>query len=485
MNYPPIDRTRDVVTTAAKRLESLTPEIVRRGSIHRSQLAEADVRIVVSGTRGKSGMTRRIHDVLCARGYDTYAKITGNHPLSVYNGEEHPIERGERVTLYENASELRSFGPTDALVLENQGITDYTTRLMNETFGHPDVFVITNVRQDHRDTLGGNRAAIARSFARAVPRDTCVVNGERDPELRAYLERELDYVGASVRHVDVPDEHRDIPGAEVVYGIDEVLQAIGEPALSDPLRESLLDDYRVEWIKLPRGRVFNAASVNDVESTEMIRRALVEDDEVVQPLLYLREDRRARTASFHTYLAELHRIGAIEQARVVGSDAELFAEKSDVPVIVESDNPDHAGSILESALDDGWPVLIMGNTVASFMRALEAEIDQRSSAYELIESQRSSRSAGPDDRMRADATGSDEIEFGPSTAARADDPTAESGVLPPSVQLTDAGREQGNRATGLNVEGAESNGDGVAESAKSEGESADERERTTVTGRSS
>ena len=353
------------------------PALLRRGDEHRRRLEEIDVKIVVSGTRGKSGMTERLYDVLASRGYDAYAKVTGNHPISIYDGREHPIERGERVTLYENVSELRKYTPADALILENQGITDYTTRIMNETFGDSDVLVITNVRQDHRDTLGSDRAALARSFARAVPEGTHVVNGERDDALRDYLERELEAVGATVSHVEVPPEHEHVPGAETVYGVNDVLAAIDEPPLSDDLVESMLEQYRVDWRTLPSGRIYNAADVNDVESTEMVRRALVSEGERIQPLLYLRADRRARTASFYAYLEELYENGAIERAHVVGGHSRLFKRRASFPVVRHDETATSAAAVLDEMLADDWPILAMGNTVAAFMRDLEDEIERR------------------------------------------------------------------------------------------------------------
>lgn len=392
------DHTRSISESFTRLTHRIIAPLTR-GTEHRRRLEEIDVRIVVSGTRGKSGMTERLYDVLCSRGYDAYAKVTGNHPLSLYGGEEYAVARGERVTLYENVQELRNFAPVDALILENQGITDYTTRMMNEVFGKPDVLVVTNVRQDHRDTLGPNRAAIARSFARAVPEDTHVVNGERDPALRACLERELECVGATVSHVDIPDEHAHVPGAEIVYGVNCVLEAIDEPPLSAQLVESAIDDYRVEWKRVHGGRIYNAADVNDVESTELVRRALVETNEgnygngdgdedgdndgneIVQPLLYLRRDRRARTASFYEYLEELADAGAIEQVRVAGDDARLFAEKASFPVVCHDETIANAGDVLDSALADGHPVLVMGNTVAAFMRDLDTEIEQRHAEF--------------------------------------------------------------------------------------------------------
>ncbi|WP_121744102.1 Mur ligase family protein [Natronorubrum halophilum] len=369
------------LTRIAKRLT----KPFNRGGNHRQRLEEIDVRIVVSGTRGKSGTTERLYDVLRSRGYDAYAKITGNHPLSLYDGTENEISRGERVTLYENVRELRKYTPVDALILENQGITDYTTRMMNETFGKPDVLVVTNVRQDHRDTLGGSRADIARAFARATPEGTHVVSGEQDPRLQAYLERELETVGATISHVDVPDEHSDLPGAETVYGINNVLEAIDEPPLSDRAIDDMLEEFRVDWKSIPGGRVFNAADVNDVESTELVRQSLVDDDEVIQPFVYLRRDRRARTASFRDYLESLADQGAIDQARVAGGHADLFAEKTSFPVIVHDEEAEDAGDVLDDAVADGCPLLIMGNTVAAFMRDLDDEIQRRNEAVEQRE----------------------------------------------------------------------------------------------------
>lgn len=381
------DTASTVVPEPVTRLARRIAGPLTRGTEHRRRLDEIGVKIVVSGTRGKSGTTERIYDVLRSRGYDAYAKITGNHPLSLYDGEENPIDRGERVTLYENVDELRKYFPVDALVLENQGITDYTTRMMNERFGNPDVLVLTNVRQDHRDTLGGTRADIARAFARATPSGTHVVNGEQDPRLREYIERELEAVDATVSHVDVPERHQNIPAAECIYALDHVLEAIDEEPLSNRQRESILDEFRVDWTHVLGGRVYNAADVNDVESTEMVRQALV-DDEQIQPFVYLRRDRRARTASFHDYLEDLFANGAIEQARVAGGHADLFADKASFPVISHDSESESALSVLEEMVADGWPVLIMGNTVAEFMRDIDDEIERHSEPPELVDARK-------------------------------------------------------------------------------------------------
>jgi hypothetical protein len=183
----------------------------------------------------------------------------------------------------------------------------------------------------------------------------------------------------------VPDAHGTVPGAEVVDGVDAVVHQVDGEPLSRSALEDALAELDVSWTRLLQGRVFDAASVNDVESTEAIRRSLARQDApVIQPLCYLRRDRRARTDAFRAYLSELAERGAIEQARIVGENLDPFVRAADFPVLTH-DHDTHAGRVLDDALDDGWPVVLMGNTVAEFMRDLEAEIEGRVADREQIE----------------------------------------------------------------------------------------------------
>jgi hypothetical protein len=381
---------RALASDVAARVRS----VLGRGTRHRERLEDVETTVVVSGVRGKSSATRYVYEALDRRGYDVLAKITGDRPAILRDGERHPIEREGSVTLYENERELRRHGTPDVLVLENQAIGDYTNWVFNRYFADPDVVLLTNVRQDHRDTLGRDRTAIAQSLARAVPRGTRVVSGEQDERIRAVLANELGRRDCRLTHVAVPDAHRTVPGAEVVHAVDAVVHQVDGEPLSRSALDDALADLDVSWRRLPQGRVFDAASVNDVESTEAIRRSLARQDApVIQPLCYLRRDRRARTDAFRNYLSELADRGAIEQARIVGENVDPFVRSADFPVVTH--DPDaHAGRVLDEALDDGWPVVLMGNTVAEFMRDLEAEIEGRVADRERIERVLSDRDAG-------------------------------------------------------------------------------------------
>lgn len=351
-------------------------ELAGAGPLHRQRLDGIDTRIAVTGARGKSMTVRRLHDVFVDRGYDTYAKVTGRRPLSLYNGFEYGIDRSTRVTLYENERELRTFTPNDVAIFENQGIREYTTRLVNEQYVKPHVIFITNIRGDHLDTLGRNRRQIARSIARAVPAGSHVVNGEQHPTIKRYLERELRRRDAVVSHVTIPDRHESVPGSEIVFGLNGVLDAVGEPLLSESTLEGYLDEMRPEWTELPGGKVYDAAAVNDVQSTELIRRNLVADtDTVIQPFVYLRPDRRGRTASFVRYLDRLYERGLIEQARLAGHECGLFAQQTSVPVIIHDEETETPAAVLETALTDDWPLVLMGNSVTPFMEEMIALVD--------------------------------------------------------------------------------------------------------------
>ena len=359
--------------------------LLSRGPHHRDRLAEIDTKLVVSGTRGKSTLTRWLYETLYGRGYDAAAKITGNQPVVLHNGESHPIERDGDVTLYENVAEVREHTPDDALVLENQAISPYTTRLVNQSFAEADVVVLANAREDHLSTLGSDRAGIARAFARSIPAGTHVVNAERDDEIRAYLDAELPRRGATVSHVTVPDEYSHVPGIESVYAVNHVLAEIGEAPLSAGERDAYRGELHVEWTHVPGGRVFNAAEVNDVQSTELMRQALTDDgSEPVVPLLYLRGDRRGRTTSFLRYLNDLYaREGqdAFPVVHAVGATTAAFKARADFPVVTHDDGEESASMVLDETLETGFPVLVMGNTVAEFMRSLETEIEARADEY--------------------------------------------------------------------------------------------------------
>ncbi|AZQ15109.1 Mur ligase family CapB protein [Halorubrum sp. PV6] len=381
----------DTVEVGKPSLTGFIKELTR-GRRHREFLEQFDTRIIVSGSRGKSSTVRRLDDVFNRRGYDTFTKITGNYPVIIRNGRVHPIERqGPRTTLYENVNVIREFGPrmsefdSDAVaIFENQAISEYTTRIVNQRFIQPDVILMTNVRQDHNDTLGKRRQDIARALSRSIPKGTHVVNGEQHPALHEYMEAEITARGGTIEQVQIPERHRGLLGAETVHAVNTTLQAIGKEPVPESELDTFIDQIQPEWKRVVGGRLFNAAEVNDVESTEMVRRALTADDEQILPFVYLRHDRRGRTASFAEYTDLLADRDCIDHVHVGGTGTDAFARNVEVPATQHSRHDD-ASEVLEELLAVDQPLLLMGNTVDEFMRDMEAAIDDRLREWQAAE----------------------------------------------------------------------------------------------------
>jgi hypothetical protein len=305
--------------------------------------------------------------------------------VSIHDGEVVPIERtGPRVTLYENPRLLREFIPVleetpadDVAVIENQAITEYTMRMVNEQYIRPHVVFLANVRQDHNDTLGTDRQTIARSFARSIPEGTHVVDGEQHPVIHDYLREEIEARGATISKVPVPERHREMIGAETVHGVNEILRVLDEPPISDEEIDRRLRGIQPEWTVLPGGRLFNAAEVNEIESTELFRRALVPDGEPILPFVFLRGDRRGRTASFTDYVDVLGERDCIDEVHIGGDYRSVFARAVDVPAVKHDTDRRSADDVLDDLMATGPPVVFMANTVHPFMREMEAVVESR------------------------------------------------------------------------------------------------------------
>lgn len=364
-------------------LSFLAYQTILRGRGHYNRVKQTPIRVTVTGTRGKSTVVRWLNEILVNRGHETYAKVTGNYPISYHNLNSAPISRDGVTRLYENAVEFAEYHPVDAAIIENQGIHEYTTRIANEYFC-PQVIILVNIRRDHLSTLGEDLGEIARVFTRVMPEDATIVSGDRNEAINAYLRREFLKTGHKFR-VARPEgkmrQFNDVFGAESALVVNEALRELGvdplEPDQVQKYIDSLHDDWG--WQHLNCGElVANGAMMNDIESTELLRQFLIGriDKKKITPLIYTRRDRAGRTASFIKYLNWLQMNSLISRIHAAGTQDGLLKRRVDAPVVQYGSNA-NAEVVLDSALSEGSPVYLMGNTVADFMRELTNEIDSR------------------------------------------------------------------------------------------------------------
>lgn len=311
-------------------IENDLPKKYRGRVNYKSLLDTIDHRIAVTGVRGKSGLVRLTARELERRGLSTYAKVTGDRPVSIKDGVEHAIDRSEArdVLLDETMWEVKRHWPVDAIVLENQAIGNYTMRVFNEVFARPHFVLLTNVRRDHVGRLGPNKVRIARAFAQSVPADTVLISGTRNPHVREVLNEHLEAKGATFVDASPPDKAA--PAMENITILDELLRRIDGDGLGPRRRQHLQDrlDQRFTWwrSRLPDVRWFHAAPVNDIDSTRMVLDYLQsKDPRPVSLVVYLRRDRPGRTSTFVDFLRERFDHGDVVRAYVAGERSRTVA----------------------------------------------------------------------------------------------------------------------------------------------------------------
>jgi poly-gamma-glutamate synthase PgsB/CapB len=135
------------------------------------------LRICVTGTRGKSSVTRLIAASLREAGFAVLARTTGSKPVVIFpDGEEEEIRRRGSPSILEGKRILKKGAElqAQALVLELMSIHPECGYYESVQMFKPHVLVITNVRLDHLAQMGTSKEGIACSLASSIPQDATV-----------------------------------------------------------------------------------------------------------------------------------------------------------------------------------------------------------------------------------------------------------------------------------------------------------------------
>jgi poly-gamma-glutamate synthase PgsB/CapB len=278
---------------------------LERRSLER-QLRRIPLRIAVTGTRGKSTVTRLIAAALKEAGYTVLAKTTGSKPaLILPDGREEELVRKGFPTILEQKRVLRRAADLGvrALVVEMMSIRPEFLAVESRRLLRPHVLLVTNVRLDHREEMGRTKPEIARSLASAIPPGAVVLlpegEGTSDFEHAAasvqariirvgrggessFFDQDNSLAEALATHLGVPAEiaRRGFVSARPDFGSLKAWQAeLGTPPAS--------------WI------LVSAFAANEPESSELVlaqlRERVARGDRPLVGLLSFRPDRGDRT----------------------------------------------------------------------------------------------------------------------------------------------------------------------------------------------
>jgi len=273
--------------------------------------------IAVTGTRGKSSVTRILAAVLRQSGRRVLAKTTGAEAsLILPDGSEREVRRRGRPSIIEQKHVIRLGADlgVDAAVVEVMAIHPENHLVEVHRLLKPDLVLATNFRVDHTSAMGDTREAVASVLAIDVPPGARAFVPQREslPEFSEALEEgaaELVQVPAGVASTlpgDDSDSNVSLFGEnqDLVCAVARSLD-IDDATIREGVRRAGRDVGALRvWHYQPAEFevtcfLVNAFAANDPESTalvhERVTTALGVDAERCVGLLNLRADRGDRT----------------------------------------------------------------------------------------------------------------------------------------------------------------------------------------------
>jgi poly-gamma-glutamate synthase PgsB/CapB len=203
-----------------------------------ARLQRIPLRVLVTGTRGKSSTVRLIHAALTEAGIPTLGKMTGTASRELdTTGEEHPTNRIGQVSILEMLETVhRSFtGGTPApraIILECMAVTPDLIQLCADDIVRPRVCVVTNALWDHLEEQGTTLEDIAISLSRAMTGAEVAVTAEHRPTTMATLAYEAGRHGCAFDAVSGQQVPTDILGLLRGAHPDNVAMAIAVAAFA-------------------------------------------------------------------------------------------------------------------------------------------------------------------------------------------------------------------------------------------------------------
>jgi len=274
-------------------------------------------RVAVTGTRGKSAVTRLVAAGLRQSGLRVVAKTTGSRPVLILpDGSEREIVRPGPASVREQVRlvSLAAAAGAEVLVTEMMSIGGECLAAESRHILRPGTLALTNVRLDHLDEMGRDKAAIARTLAAAVPERAELYIPEE--EVYPAFEEAAARLGSKVVRVARPSPGIAAgPGRDLSFGEFEpnrrlaraVLESLGvdrqaiekgfAAAAADP---GSLRIWRAAFGQPPReAACVSLFAANEPESSAAglleVKRAVPFSGRPVIGILSLREDRGDRT----------------------------------------------------------------------------------------------------------------------------------------------------------------------------------------------
>jgi hypothetical protein len=263
------------------------------------------IRILVTGSRGKSSVVRLLHAAFTECGLDTRARITGVVPRELGPEGERIIERSAGAHVEEMRWWLRTLPDAiDAVVLENSAIAPELQELAGRWL-RPDLTLLSSVVPDHQEAWGDGPAAAVQALAGGVPHGGRVVlpgSLSQNQQLLGLLaQRGCRLRLAAPLEGEAPD-HRAVNLGLAMAACGQL--GLDESASREAMRRLPPDRYDFRLSSLAGAEWALAFSTNDIESTRAQFESLDWPENRTRLIYNHRRDRPLRLESFSGWLGE-------------------------------------------------------------------------------------------------------------------------------------------------------------------------------------
>lgn len=169
-----------------------------------ARVRNLDLRVHVNGTRGKSTLVKYITEGLRVIDSSVMGKVSGTRAEFLVNGVSETVKRRGCARVQEQFRVISRAAKEGrrSLVLECMSLQPELQNLEARIF-KPSIYVISNIRDDHKEHLGIDIDKQAEAICRAIPSECTVVTAEK--KYLPLIEKYAGFKKSLVIKVDIPE----------------------------------------------------------------------------------------------------------------------------------------------------------------------------------------------------------------------------------------------------------------------------------------
>lgn len=276
------------------------------------------IRILVTGSRGKSTVTQYIASIFNEAGYKSVCKITGVIPtISFPNGSSKVIKRTGPARVTEQFRTIKNTSKygADVLVLECMSINPELQKVEAMVF-KPHFIVLTNIREDHMEEIGADERVRIEKVCSAFPNKSKLVlpKSTRSTTLEKYCSKnDIEVIDANDLGLEWPGKINDDSYSENYWLAKKVTSYfnVSDQHCIDGIAKVEQDLLRTKHeLNIGKHNIifYNLFALNDVNSadlfiTQLDAKYLSGRDLII--ILNTRQDRPLRSISFAKWISKL------------------------------------------------------------------------------------------------------------------------------------------------------------------------------------